>query len=160
MPACQQGTAPVRGRPWAAICEVGQREDGCRLAMREQPHAGSEIGHLRVRDRRCRLARREQPHAGSGIGHLRVGEEGCRLAAREQPQRVHDRGQEWAISGRGKSDAGLRAGSSSRQCATMERNQRSQGQGRGVCARRMICRTAFAFVAMVSISRCIVRYAR
>jgi len=61
MPACEDGAAPARARPWTGMGHVGQRE------------------------------------------------EGCRLAAREQPQQMHGRGQEVAISGRCKRDAGLRA---------------------------------------------------
>jgi len=44
------------------------------------------------------------------MGHLWESEEeqGCRLASREQLQSVRDHGEESAISGRGKSDGGLR----------------------------------------------------
>ncbi len=52
--------------------------------------------------------------------------EGCRLVVWEQRQGVHDRGQEWAISGRGKRDAGSRA------CGSRSQGQESAISGDGV----------------------------
>ncbi len=108
MPANEVGAAPAKARPWTGIGEVGQREEAWRLAMGEQPRAGT------------------------GIGEVGKWEQRRRLAKREQPQRGKDCGQEWAISGRGKRDAGWRRGSSTSGCATADRRW-----PRGAAGRRM-----------------------
>src|SRR5438874_906126 len=59
---------------------------------------------------------------GTGTGHHRVGIQGGRLAIGEQPQLVRDHGQEPAISGSGNRDGSLRAGNSTSQLSTRERN--------------------------------------
>ena len=90
MPAGKEGVTPARARPRARIDDVGQSEEGCRLAMREQP------------------------------------------------QPVHGRGQQGAISGLGKRDAGWPRGRSPSACTAAGRNWVSQREGRRmrVCEQR------------------------
>ena len=70
--------------------ELGEREEGWQLAMRERP----------------------QP--GTGIGEVGNREGEWQLAVREQPQLVRDHGQGPAISGSWNRDGGLRSGKSDR----------------------------------------------
>src|SRR5579862_8710843 len=72
----------------------------------------------------------------TGMGHVRQREEERRLAAREQPLRMHERGQEWAISEARKSDAGWRRGISPSKGATMYSNGPSLGEGRALAGLR------------------------
>src|SRR5579862_6311452 len=112
MPAGKEGAAPVGARPQAG---------GGHLWEGEERWQGCDEGAAAAR---AKITGRNWPSHGQGRG--------SRLAKREQPQQVHDRGQEVDISGSGKRDAGLRAGSSSRECMTAGTTLRGGDEGSGM----------------------------
>ncbi len=113
-----------------AAGEEGGSHSGCATAGRRWPSLGGGTAMTACKEGEALARWRAQ----ADIGELRVRGEGCRLTAREQRQRLHDCGLEVAIFGRGKSDGGLRAGSSSRECSTMDRNWRGGEDARGMPA--------------------------
>ena len=50
MAASDQGIAPARARPRAAVGELREREEGWQLAMRERPQPGTGIGEVGRRE--------------------------------------------------------------------------------------------------------------